>query len=236
MSLQRFQLDIAARLEAADFFANIPVFILRPRAALTAAQIQDKINSALGAITLQNGKAGLSVTGLDTRNQELPGPYLHLKCTVRVQENVVVNMGANGTQIACEDAAIAVAQTLHLWTPGGTAGILRAAAETITPNPAFEGRVTYDVQVESELDLPCLPKTPQPFITNSDGAAVITCSNPEAEIFYTTDGSNPWAGNLTYPSTSILYTTPFNVSAGTLIRAAAFAPDQLGSDVAWLQL
>ena len=34
MSLQRFQLDIAARLEASAFFENIPVFIFRLRAAL----------------------------------------------------------------------------------------------------------------------------------------------------------------------------------------------------------
>ena len=164
MSLQRFQLDVAARLESAAFFADVPVFIFRPRAALTAAQIQDNINAALGALTTQNGKAGLCATVLmpllHTEKQELPGPYLHLQCIIRVQENVMVNMGVNGTQIACEDAAIAVAQILHLWTPGGTAGILRAAPETITPNPAFEGKVTYDVLIESELDLPACRRQP----------------------------------------------------------------------------
>jgi hypothetical protein len=240
MSLQRFQLDLAARIESTAFFADIPVFIFRPRTALTAAQIQDSINSALGALTTQNGKAGLCATVLmpllHTEKQELPGPYLHLKCTIRVQENVMVNMGANGTQIACEDAAIAVAQLLHLWTPGGTAGILRAAPDTITPNPSFEGKVTYDVLIESDLDLPCLPKTVQPFLSASAGLVTITCSDPDASIYYTADGSLPWAGNGTYPSTAIPYTAPFAATAGTIIRAAAFTPGQLGSDVDWLQL
>ncbi len=240
MSLQRFQLDVAARLEASAFFADVPVFVFRPRAALTAAQIQSSINAALGALTTQNGKAGLCATvlipQLTTQKQELPGPYLHLQCIVRVQENVMVNMGANGTLIACEDAAIAVAQILHLWMPGGTAGIIRAAAETISPNPSFADKVTYDVLVESELDLPCLPKTQQPIISESEGELAIVCGDGSADIYYTTDGSAPWAGNEAYPSSGIIYSEPFPAVAGTLIRAAAFNPSALGSDIAWLQL
>jgi hypothetical protein len=240
MSLQRFQLDIAARLQATEFFANIPVFTLRPRAALTAAQIQDKINAALGTLTPQNGQAGLCATILmpllTTQKPDLPGPYLHLRCTIRVQENVMVNMGSGGTQIPCEDAAIAVAQTLHLWTPGGTAGILRAGADTITPDSSTAGRVTYDVLVESELDLPCLEKEPQPFISATDGVLSIVCHDSAATIYYTTDGSMPWPGNETYPSTATHYTAPFSASTGTLIRAATFSADKAGSDIDWLQL
>jgi hypothetical protein len=174
---------------------------------------------------------------LHTQRQELPGPYLHLQCTIRVQENVIVNMGVNGTQIACEDAAIAVAQVLHLWTPGGTAGILRAAQDTITPNPHFEGKVTYDVLVESELDLAPPQKTAQPFITDNGGTITIACADGSAAIYYTTDGSMPWPGNATYPSTATLYAGAFAApAAGTLIRAAAFDLEKLGSDVNWLQL
>jgi hypothetical protein len=241
MSLQRFQLDIASRLQESPFFANVPVFILRPRAALTAAQIQDRINASLGALTTQNGKAGLCATVLmpllNTQKQELPGPYFHLKCTVRVQENVIVNMGPNGTQIACEDAAIAVAQSLHLWTPGGTAGIVRAAQETIAPNTAFEARVTYDVLMESELELPCPPKTVQPLLINTDGSIILTCADTGAAIYYTLDGTAPWPGNASYPSTGIFYNGPFATpEAGTLVRCAAFATGVPGSDINWLQL
>lgn len=240
MSLQRFQLDVAARLEASAFFVNVPVFIFRPRVALTAAQIQDTINAALGALTTQNGKAGLCATVLmpllNTQKQELPGPYFHLRCAVRVQENVTVNMGANGTQIACEDAAVAVAQLLHLWTPGATAGIVRAAPETITPNLTFEGKVTYDVLVESELELACAERTAQPFITASGTTVTIACADEAATIYYTTDGSAPWAGNAAYPCTAILYAGPFTAAPGTLVRAAAFTAGSAGSDIDWLQL
>jgi hypothetical protein len=182
VSLQRFQLDVAARLESAGLFECIPVYVYRARTALTAAQIQDQINATLGALATQNGKAGLCATVLmpvlDNPKPELPGPWLHLKCTIRVQENVMVNMGINGTQIPCEDAAVAVAQLLHLWTPGGTSGILRAAPDTITPSTAFEGRVTYDVVIQGELDLPAEDKTAMPFITASGPEIVITCADP----------------------------------------------------------
>ena len=241
MSLQNFQLDVATRLRETAFFADVPVFVLRPRAALTAAEIQDRINASLGALSTQNGKAGLCATvlmpRLGTQRQELPGPYFHLKCTIRVQENVLINMGANGTQIACEDAAIAVAQILHLWTPGGVAGIVRAAEDTIAPNATFEGKVTYDVNIESELELECLAKTALPLITQTGGDITMSCADPIAAIYYTLDGSSPWAGSAAYPSTGILYAGAFAApGAGTMIRAAAFNPDRLVSDTAWLQL
>ena len=241
MSLQRFQLDVAARLESAAQFETVPVFIYRARTASTAAQIQDQINAALGAFSPQGGKCGLAVTvlmpQLDTEKQELPGPYLHLKCVIRVQENVMVNMGPGGTLIPCEDAAIAVAQLLHLWTPGGTAGILRAGADTITPNSSFEGKVTYDVQIEGELDLAPLLKTAMPLVSVEEGEITILCQDDAANVYYTTDGSAPWAGNTNYLTTALLYAGAFAApEAGTLIRAAAFNPALAGSDVAWIQL
>jgi hypothetical protein len=240
MTLQQFQLDIAARLEAAAFFVDVPVLVYRARSAMTAAQIQDQINAALGALTAQNGKAGLCITimmpQLSTREQELPGPYLHMACKVRVQENVMVNMGEGGTQIACEDAAIAVAQTLHLWTPGGTAGIIRVAENTIVPVEIVEGYVTYDVAMESDLDLACLAKTPQPLISASGELISIACANPAAAIYYTLDGTLPWSGNGLYPSSATNYTNPFSVTAGTMVRAAAYAAGEVGSDVTFIQL
>ena len=210
MSLQRFQLDIAARLEGSSFFANVPVFILRPRAALTAAQIQDKIITNLGALTTQNGKAGLCAAVLmpvlSTQKQELPGPYLHLKCTVRVQENVIINMGANGAQTPCEDAAINVAQVLHLGPQEAPELSARRRTQSL-PTRLFQAPSHVAFLVESELELPCLPKNHEPLLTNAAGTVAIHCADPAAAIWYTLDGTAPWAGNATYPATGILSTS-----------------------------
>jgi len=240
MSLQQFQMDVAAQVSSMPLAANVPVFIFRPRAAATAAQIQSTIDSALNALSARNGKAGLAATVLmpvlDTKEQELPGPYLHLRCTVRIQENVMVNMGQNGTLVPSEDFAIAVAQALHLWTPGGVAGVIRCASETVAPNLHFDPRVTYDVNVEAELTNPSMPRTCAPVITAAEGFITLASSTPDATIYYTLDGSTPYPASGELVTTARLYTTPLSTPAsGSLLRAAAYSAGNRGSDIVWQQ-
>jgi hypothetical protein len=238
MSLQQFQIDVGAQVASMPLAANVPVFIFRPRAALTAAETQSKIDGALNAITAKNGKAGLAATVLmpllDTKEQELPGPYLHLECTVRVQENVMVNMGQNGTLVACEDFAIAVAQALHLWTPGGISGIVRCSKKTITPNGSFLPKVTYDVEVESELTNPAMGNTAPPVINVTAGQVTLTSPAPDAAVYYTLDGSTPFPSTGEIVTAARLYNGPFAQPAeGTLLRAQAFSAGNRGSDINW---
>ena len=54
---------------------------------------------------------------------------------------------------------------------------------------------------------------------------VLSCPTAGATIRYTTDGSVPTASNGT------VYSTPINISATTALRAAAFGPNMLSSDV-----
>ncbi len=242
MSLQQFQLDVGAQVSTLPMVANIPVFIMRPRAAMTAVQIQSKIDAALGSLTAKGGKAGLALTvemptlRIQRGQQELPGPYLSLRCQVRVQENPLINMGANGTKIAAEDCAIAVSQALHLWTPGGTAGIVRASLDTITPDLSFENLLTYWVNVESEPNIPDLGFTLPAVITVASGSATLTCASYEASIYYTLDGTTPFPSTGEIATTAQLYSAPFAApAAGALLRAAAFSAGNRGSDITWYQ-
>ena len=50
-------------------------------------------------------------------------------------------------------------------------------------------------------------------------------SDPDAEIYYTTDGSFPGPGN----SAAVLYSAPFAVASSTVVRWAAYASGKLGS-------
>ena len=240
MSLQQFQIDVGAQVSSLPLAANVPVFIFRPRAALTAAEIQSRVDGALNAITAKNGKAGLAATVLmplmDTREQELPGPYLHLKCTVRVQENVMVNMGEEGTLIASEDFAIAVAQALHLWTPGGISGIVRCSKKTVTPNMSFLPKVTYDVDIESELTNADMGYTCVPAINVAGGHVSLASTTPGATIYYSLDGSTPFPSTGEIVTTAELYTRPFAAPPeGTLLRAAAYSIGNRGSDINWME-
>jgi hypothetical protein len=240
MSLQQFQIDVAAQIASTPLAANVPVFIFRPRAAQTAVQIQSKIDAALGALSAKNDKSGLAafvmMPLLDTKEQELPGPFLHLKCQVRVQENPTVNMGANGTQIACEDFAIGVSQALHLWTPGGVAGIVRASRDTITPDLRFDPLVTYNVSVESEPSFDDLGFTLPPVIEVGGGTVALASATAGASIYYTLDGTTPFPSTGEIVTTAQLYNAPFAAPAsGSVLRAAAFGAGLRGSDITWLQ-
>ena len=53
----------------------------------------------------------------------------------------------------------------------------------------------------------------------------ITCSTPESQIYYTTDGNTP-------SSSSTLYSSTFTAEAGTTIKAIAIKEGMLDSDVA----
>ena len=64
-------------------------------------------------------------------------------------------------------------------------------------------------------------------ITNSayiPPSVQITCSTPESQIYYTTDGNIP-------TSSSTLYSTPFPANPGTTIKAIGIKEGMLDSDV-----
>ena len=157
--------------------------------AQTAAQIQDQINASPRRPHNAKWQRGLCATVLmpvlSIEKQELPGPYLHLKCTVRVQENVIINMGANGTQIPCEDAAINVAQSLHLWTPGGTAGSSARHRTPSLPIPRFQALSLATCWSRANSNCRVFQRPQTRFMTNTAGNVSINCADPAAEIWYT---------------------------------------------------
>lgn len=67
--------------------------------------------------------------------------------------------------------------------------------------------------IELPLDLSTFPSTIQ-----------ITCSTPEANIYYTTDGNNP-------TSSSTLYSNTFTAEAGITVKAIAIKEGMVDSDI-----
>jgi hypothetical protein len=155
---------------------------------------------------------------------------------VLVQENAMVNMGINGTGIACEDLSISVAQALHLWTPGGVSGICRVSEQAIVPDLTYKDSITYRVSVESEPAFPDLATTPMPLIRLVGGQVNLLCLPVGVAIYYTLDGTTPAPSEGEIVTTAQLYEAPFGCPPpGTLLRAQAFLPGARGSDINYQQ-
>lgn len=237
-ALQQLQLDIAAMLKADELFAGVQVIVSRPRDAEDATLIQSNIDNALaGWVTVETGetyKGGLAVIVMMSEGEvpapNVPGPQLELVQTVRVVENPLVNMGADGTQITAEQGALNVLYTLHHWNPGY--GVLTADSRNALKEVNLEGKVAYDVRFRRDAGTTPRTFVQRPQITIGGSLASITCGTSGAAIYYTLDGSAP------SPSAGTLVTTTIDVSelTGSTLRAAAFKTGLRASDISSKQL
>lgn len=75
-------------------------------------------------------------------------------------------------------------------------------------------------------------RTTLPTIADDNaGNVALACSDGAVGIFYTLDGTMPQPGDTTGTGSTKLYSAPFNVPSGTVIRCLAWNPTILPSDV-----
>ena len=184
--------------------------------------IETKLTQMLAGLEKRNGKNGVSVTvvmpEVDEANQNLRALNGMLVVNVSVVENVMVNMGANGTGLSAEEVALRVAALLQhrSFAPGR---VLMADGKLITPKPEslVQGKVEYVVRMKVPFALaaPALVATPGYHV---DGASLtLTCETSGAAIYYTLDGSYPGPGN----AAAVLYAGPVTLEEGAFeLRAA----------------
>jgi len=101
-------------------------------------------------------------------------------------------------------------------------------------NLDFDGKVSFDginypiSNLETAVIDCSDAKTAMPVFSSDQGTVplniTITCETPDAAIYYTLDGSNPYSG-------SNIYTSPVSISDRTLLKAIAIKPGLLNSDV-----
>lgn len=231
------QADFAARLDGDAYYADIGIYVLRPRANLTATQIIGNIEKALNNLTKKGGKSGAAVTVLmptfSVPEGDTSGPALEERLTVRVQESPLFNMNATtGTLKSAEAIALEVLQLFHMWQPGG--GTWYADQDALTPSVEFDPKVTYDVSFRRPINLKGRVKAAMPMIEPEEGAVpqeVTLVAAPGAAICYTLDGTLPVAGK----AGTTLYTVPFTVAAAATLRVVAYEAGKAASNVATAQ-
>ena len=233
--LEQDQLDFAGRMAADPYFAMVGIYVVRPRGAKTAMQIQQELEETLNCRRLQGGKGGAAVQVLmplaDVSSPNIPGPQFDARITLRVQELPLVNMGPLGTGLSAEDIALHLSQLFHHWNPG-TGAVWNAAAKFLTPRLDFAPKVTYDLTFGRLLQLARATKCATPTITPATGAApqtvTLACATAGAALWYTLDGSYPSSAN----SAATLYSAPLALATACTLRVAAEHANLLPSDIA----
>lgn len=228
--LETVQSDIYGRLLADPYFADVSIFLFRPRAAGGMVAVQSDIDKTLAGLVKRGGKTGAAVIVqmplATSQNPDVPGPRLTFNFSVSVLERPMINMDpANGTLKSAEDIATEVLRLLHQWKPNPSQ-ILTASANAIVPVEAAPGVVAYDCRLDQMTGLVPLAKAATPVIdATAPAAVVLTSSSVGATFVYSIDGSYP----------SLPYVGPFN-GVGSLVRAVAMAGGVSASNISEKQL
>lgn len=253
--LEQLQLNVGAIIQADPFFADVVVNIWRPRAALSAMMIQNKIDQALTGIAGKGVTAVVLMPFIEVPYPDAPGPDLRVIVKVQFIENPLINMGATGTQVSVEDYTLmllAIDQQRFFQNIGAAMTVDREAA---VPIGSYEAKnyTAYELKFNIRMGIAGPYRTPMPVISG-DASGVVITGAAGATIWYTTDGSYPWSGNpsakvygaqaltdeaggapVTDESSGTILTDeggPFPVTTPAQVLAVAYAPNQQASNLA----
>jgi len=227
--IESVQPDVYNKLLSEPYFANVAIFKVREK------QLGTEVSRALAGLQGRNGKGGATIEVLmPTLKTALPdaqGPVCILEQKLIVKEQPTVNMGANGTGLTCEQIAVNVAQTFQLFFLGGPMQGFYAApsfykyVETSGEKPF----VAIEILLNATFVLTFLQRTVGPAAEAEGETVTLIDQQPggSSTIYYTTDGSFPGGGN----PNAVVYTAPFAVTSGTIVRTASYHSGLQGSMV-----
>jgi hypothetical protein len=230
-TLRDAQEDLYQRALADEFLAGVAI-IKRDE-----GDIETDIVDALGVLNKRGGKIGACVLVYqpiaEPASAEVVGGVLNIDFTFLVMENPTLNRGSGGTQLAALTIARRLVGLFHLYHPRKVIGTLTMQPGAIVPVQLPVAPVAYEVRFSAQEDLytPTIRVT-TPTITPNSGAApqsvTLACATSGASIYYTLDGTHPYAGN---PSAELYTGTPVDVATAATLRAGAFKTGLIASDV-----
>ena len=227
------QADIFGVVSADPVLGNRAGVLVEP--GDLASNIQTKITKVIGAGLDGKNGVGFLVRAIEHASDENPSvPFGPLKLSIVIQwcENVAVNNAPNGTGVPIRVYAALTAKILKLYTPVGLTTSLVPADPVIAEftDPDLKNIRVGQVEFHAmEADFKPMNRLPRPQITFTGSAYPYTVmvSAPNAQtIYYTLDGSHPYAGN----PQAFIYSAPVQVTQCGMFRARAFAPGYVASD------
>jgi len=226
------QNDLCCPLLADAYFADINVIDYRKQ------NILQEVELSLSSLKSKVGKIGVCVVALpvvitDTFKEGTPFHPLQCHVTYRVLENPLINMGARGTKKPAPSICSRIRRILKAYRLGGF-------ATNLVPADPFVDWVQVDeAPVAFEINFTCFEHVDQNeakcaslgyYYNSVTGVLQLSCSTPDATIYYTLDGGYPHPNN---PNgfTILTYTGPITIEGEVLVRAAAFKVGYLPGDV-----
>jgi hypothetical protein len=227
--LQQLQQD------AANYLLGNPATAVVGYECLRKQSTDGSLKQALAGWSFRvAGKTGVYclvlMPNLFVEDPNVPGIQGSVELTIRTFEDPKIN----NTNLTAEDVALANLQ----WFGDGLviAGLLAIYPGTkgpaLKPNYDYPGFLVYDTVLRGQLPQDYPGRTTQPIVSNdSSGNVTLICSDGAAGIYYTLDGSMPQPGDTSGTGPTKVYTAPFTVASGTVLRCLAWNPGILPSDV-----
>jgi hypothetical protein len=219
--LERAQTDLEAALRSDASLADVPVLVARK------GVIANDVAERLGLVSGGNGKSGLALIvrmpTVEVTVADASGPPLTVRAEVEVRENPVLNGGLSGFGTSAERIALRLLKLLHGYRPGlSGGGELRADSPAIKPlETGSASQVGYILRLKLDGNPGQQTRWTTPALVVTGGASgpwqLSAAGAPGgAALYYTIDGSFPWAGN----AAAAIYSGPVTLSEGGVVRAA----------------
>jgi len=228
--LEQLQADVTAILR------GNPATHFVPYSPFTQMVIQSVADEALAAWKVRvEGKAGLAclvmMPSLRVVTPNVPGPQYNVAIIVRTFDDPAVNN--------THSTAEAVAMANLSWLDGVIIGGLTELhgdpqGEALKPNYSYPGMRVYDSTLTGPLPQDFGGRTADPTISISPtGLVTLSCADAEAHIYFSVDGSMPMPPAEAVAANNVpnLYSVPLAAPAGAWVRAVAWNPALLPSNV-----
>lgn len=225
--------EMESAILADDYLANVVVAVAE-RGNLAAELARKQ-----AVITARNGKRGaaiiiLQLEGEDPKKDTHYGPMTYSPA-IQIVENVELNNNATtGTGLSARKIARRLRDIFKHLSLVGICTPFTTDDPFLVPVKLDEANlVAYQVNFRTnEADDQNIDKVMQPVITLAGSlpsvTATVTCATAGASIYYTTDGTQPYAGN----AGATLYSVPVTVEVASVFRARAFKSGSFPSNVA----
>jgi hypothetical protein len=240
--IDQLPLDLAAALQADDFFSDVPVIIAEK------GNVKRTLSEKQAVLTDRGGRRGVAVVVLqamaDDPYPDLAFGPLKLRPAFQVVENVELNNDDRGTGKSARKVSRRIRDVIKPLRLAGLVTEFVPDEPCIIPvNLAEEPKTTIAYQVNFtcyESDTEEISQVVKPVVAifpASTPQIQITCETEGALIYYTIDDSFPAPPDKVSGSTAVIYSSPIVIPVeGFRIRAAAWKSGMIASQVerAWV--